>query len=93
MAKLIDYDAVRDDLLADPEVRAAYEREERRERLAATLEGWKKAAGLNTSQIAERLGVDRSVVSKLEKDATRSGIDTFARYAAACGIKNPVIHL
>lgn len=48
-----------DEWMRDPDYRAAYEAEEARERLQATLE-----AGLTSAQVAERMGVKPPTVSR-----------------------------
>ena len=43
--------------MSNPEVQAAYEAEERKERLQAMLAEWRHHAGLTRAQVAERMGV------------------------------------
>lgn len=75
-----------DEWMRDPEYRAAYEAEEARERLQATLEAWRKNAGLTSSQVAERMGVKPPTISKMERNATKMSYETLLRYASACGV-------
>lgn len=75
-----------DEWMRDPEYRAAYEAEEARERLQATLETWRKEAGLTSAQVAEKMGVKPPTVSRMEKNATRMSYETLMRYASACGV-------
>ncbi|MFC0710219.1 helix-turn-helix domain-containing protein [Azorhizophilus paspali] len=83
--------------LADPEVRAEYERLNREgfalldEMLAARRE-----AGLTQAQVAERMGTKAPAVARLE-NALASGkhspsLDTLRKYAAALG-KRVEVHL
>lgn len=76
-----------DEWMRDPEYRAAYEAEEARERLQATLETWRKEAGLTSAQVADRMGVKPPTVSRMEKNATRMSYETLMRYASACGVR------
>ncbi|MGL5250647.1 MAG: hypothetical protein ACRC7P_06130 [Enterovibrio sp.] len=50
----IKWDDVRESLLSDPEVQKAYEDELRKERLQATLEEWRKIAGLTNAKNAQK---------------------------------------
>lgn len=54
--------------------------------MAEILASWRRAAGLTSSQIAGKMGVARSTVSRLEKNAGKAQLDTICRYADACGI-------
>jgi ribosome-binding protein aMBF1 (putative translation factor) len=54
-----------------------------RQRLAFLREA-REQAGLSLEQVAERMGVDKSNLAKLEK-AGNPTIDTLERYAAALG--------
>ena len=86
------YKALRERALADPKVRAEYERLNREEfalldaRLAA-----RRAAGLSQADVAERMGTKAPAVTRLER-ALATGqhspsIETLRKYAAACGKK------
>ncbi|WP_199257287.1 helix-turn-helix transcriptional regulator [Pantoea sp. BAV 3049] len=74
------------------EFRAAYEAEERKERLQALLEEWRDHAGLTSSQVAERMGVKPPTVSRMEKNITSATFETLARYARACGISDAKLY-
>lgn len=50
----------------------------------------RKAAGLRQEELAERLGMGQSAVSRLERGTGDIGLATIARYAAAIGVR-PVI--
>lgn len=71
----------------DQEYRAAYEAEEARERLQATLTAWRQSAGLTSAQVAERMGIKPPTVSRMEKNATKMTYETLMRYARACGVR------
>ncbi len=91
--KGIAWDTVRADLMSDPEVQAAYEAEERKERLQIMLAEWRRHAGLTRAQVAERMGVTPPTVSRMESNIVKASLDTLIRYAHACGIKHPQITL
>lgn len=69
----------------NPDVLAAYQLERREEELRELLTEMKGRAGLNSKQVAERMGVTPPAIYKLEKNASRASITTLERYAAACG--------
>ncbi|MNI94606.1 Antitoxin HigA [compost metagenome] len=92
-AKGIAWETVRTDLMSDPEVQAAYEAEERKERLQIMLAEWRSHAGLTRAQVAERMGVTPPTVSRMESNIVKASLDTLVRYANACGIKHPQITL
>lgn len=82
---------IHDEMMQDAEYRAAYEAEERKERLQALLEEWRRHAGLTSAQVAERMGIAAATVSRLEKNIDSAKLDTLARYARACGVKQATL--
>lgn len=80
------------EMMRDDEYRAAYEAEERKERLQALLLEWRKHAGLTSAQVAERMGVKPPTVSRMEKNITSASVDTVARYAKACGVESATLY-
>ncbi|WGY70458.1 helix-turn-helix transcriptional regulator [Burkholderia cepacia] len=86
------YKALRERALADPEVRAEYERLNREEfALLDAMLAARRAAGLSQAEVAERMGTKAPAVTRLER-ALATGrhspsIDTLRKYAAACGKK------
>jgi HTH-type transcriptional regulator / antitoxin HipB len=82
---------IHNEMMQDAEYRAAYETEERKERLQALLSEWKNNAGLTSAQIAERMGITPATVSRMEKNIASAKIDTLARYAQACGVKEATL--
>lgn len=78
--------------MRDPEYRAAYEAEERKERLQALLQEWRKHAGLTSAQVADRMGIKPPTVSRMEKNITTASVETIARYAKACGVESATIY-
>ncbi|TDB61748.1 helix-turn-helix domain-containing protein [Photorhabdus khanii] len=79
--------------MKDPEYRAAYEAEERKEKLQALLAEWRRNAGITRAQVAERMGVKPPTVSRMESNINKASIDTLARYARACGVEKLQITL
>lgn len=86
------YKALRERALADPKVRAEYERLNREEfALLDTMLAARRAAGLSQADVAERMGTKAPAVTRLER-ALATGqhspsIETLRKYAAACGKK------
>ncbi|MGE4262206.1 helix-turn-helix domain-containing protein [Shewanella sp.] len=70
----------------DPEVLEAYLAEQRKDELKALLAQMRKVAGINSTQVAAKMGVTPATVSKLENRADKASLDTLERYAAACGV-------
>lgn len=91
--KSIPWADARENILSDPEVNAIYEAELRAERIREQLLLWRCSAGLTSSQLAARLGITPAAVSRTERNAEKATVETLARYAAACGVKNPKIIL
>ncbi|MCA8115172.1 helix-turn-helix domain-containing protein [Burkholderia cepacia] len=83
---------MRERALADPEVRAEYDRLNREEfALLDVMLAARHAAGLSQADVAERMGTQAPAVTRLER-ALATGrhspsIDTLRKYAAACGKK------
>lgn len=82
---------IHNEQMRDPEYRAAYEAEERKERLQALLAEWRGHAGLTSSQVAERMGIKPPTISRMEKNITSASFETLARYAKACGVTNATL--
>ena len=91
--KIIDWDELKTEMLSQPDVKAAFNAEERRERLREMLAQWRNHAGLTRAQVAARMGVSAPTVSRMEANVTRASLDTLTRYALACGVKHPQILL
>lgn len=57
------------------------------------LAEWRNRERLTKLQVAARMGVKLSVISRIENNVTKVSINTLVRYANACGVKNPIIQL
>lgn len=84
--KGIKHDVLRAKALSTPESQAAYEEAEREAMLFNLLQEMKIKAGMNSKQLAERMGVTPPAITRLERNPARASISTLDRYAAACGI-------
>ncbi|KGB92355.1 MULTISPECIES: helix-turn-helix domain-containing protein [Burkholderia] len=86
------YKALRERALADPEVRAEYERLNREEfALLDAMLAARRAAGLSQADIAARMGTKAPAITRLERSLATGqhspSIETLRKYAAACGKK------
>lgn len=93
MTKHKTHEEIKAELLKNPEVKAAYEEEGRREKLRAVLAEWRSKQNLTSADVAQRMGVTPPTVNKMEKNVTKASIDTLYRYARACGVDRPLIPL
>ncbi|HBO21686.1 MAG TPA: XRE family transcriptional regulator [Providencia sp.] len=91
--KSVSWESAREEILSDPDINALYEKQLRSERVREQLVAWRCSAGLSSSQVAARLGISPAAISRTERNAEKATIETLARYAAACGVKNPKIIL
>lgn len=90
-AKGIPYSEVKAKALQNPDVMAAYLAEKKEEELQELLADMRRKAGINSTQVAERMGITQPAVSKLEKNASKASITTLERYAAACGASIKIV--
>ena len=89
--KGIPYSEVKAKALQNPDVMAAYLAEKKEEELQALLFDLRRNAGLNSTQVAERMGITQPAVSKLERKASKASVSTLERYAAACGASIKIV--
>jgi transcriptional regulator with XRE-family HTH domain len=74
---------VKNRFLADPEVRAEYERLEGEFNLRRAIVQLRNASGLTQHAVAEKLGTYQSALSRLESGRTNVTVDYLARVAEA----------
>ncbi|MLW17697.1 XRE family transcriptional regulator [Salmonella enterica subsp. enterica] len=89
--KGIPYAEVKAKALQNPDVMAAYLAEKKEEELQELLADLRRKAGINSTQVAERMGITQPAVSKLEKNASKASVSTLERYAAACGASIKIV--
>ncbi|EFI6137532.1 helix-turn-helix transcriptional regulator [Escherichia coli] len=89
--KGIPYAEVKAKALQNPNVMAAYLAEKKEEELQELLADLRRRAGINSTQVAERMGITQPAVSKLEKNASKASVTTLERYAAACGASIKIV--
>src|SRR5262245_13449668 len=59
--------------------------------IGAHLEAWRKLHGLTAQQVAERAGVPRQTVGRLERGDTSVGLGVFLDVALGLGILDEVV--
>ncbi len=89
--KGVPYSEVKARALQNPDVMAAYLAEKKEEELQELLSDLRRRAGINSTQVAERMGITQPAVSKLEKNASTASVSTLERYAAACGASIKIV--
>lgn len=78
-------DTLKDKLLADPEVKAAYDALEQEYAIARELIAARARAGLSQAQLAERMHTTQSTIARLESGKSLPSLRTLTRYAEATG--------
>jgi DNA-binding XRE family transcriptional regulator len=91
--KGIAREIVREDLMSAPAVQAAYEAEERKERLQAMLAEWRNHAGLTRAQVAERMGVTPPAVSRMESNIIKASSRNTGTLCQSLWNKTPTDHV
>lgn len=61
------------------------------ETIGAHLAAWRKLMNLPASVVADRAGVSRSTLSRLENGDVHVGLDTVLNVAAALGIRDHIV--
>lgn len=79
--------------MKNPEYKTAYEEKLQKEKLQALLTEWRINAGLTKAELAKKLGVNPSTVTRMESNVDNASIRNIIKYAAACGVRNPTIPL
>lgn len=85
MAKTLK--ALRAELLADPEVRAAYDEQSLEYALARAVIAARIKAGLSQEQLARRMNTQQTFVARLESGRTLPSMRTVQRIAEATGTR------
>jgi len=61
------------------------------ERLGEHLRTWRKLQNLTAAQVAERAGVNRDTLGRLERGETTVGLSVFLNVARALGVLDAVV--
>jgi DNA-binding XRE family transcriptional regulator len=76
---------LREEALADPALRAAYERRRLAHELGQQVRAWRTEAGLTQTELAERIGTKQQTIARLEAGGREPALSTLTRIAAALG--------
>jgi transcriptional regulator with XRE-family HTH domain len=79
--------ALKRELLANPDVRVAYEAQGAEFSIVRELIAARMRAGLTQDQIAQRMGTTQSVIARLEGGKRTPSMSTVERYARAAGCR------
>ncbi len=80
---MISLVSLREQLLADPEVKAEYDRLGPVYEVVGSLVDARHEAGLTQAQMAERMGTKQSVIARMENARRMPSLELVTRYAAA----------
>jgi len=78
---------LKQDLLADPEVRAAYDEQVPEYALARAIIAARTQAGLSQEQLARRMNTQQSFIARLESGRALPSIRTMQKLAEATGTR------
>jgi transcriptional regulator with XRE-family HTH domain len=84
-ANTITWDSVRDEILADPEVKAEYDQIAPEFELARAVITLRSAIGLSQREFAERVGMKQSQLARIESGKQTPKLKTLAKLAAVAG--------
>ncbi len=83
----ISYEKLKKELLANPKVKAEYDKLAAEFELAEELIKARSRAKLSQAQVARRMGTTQSVVAKLESGRSKPSLRSLERYAQAIGAR------
>lgn len=81
----ISWDSIRDEVLADPEVKAEYDALESEFQCARQVIALRRASGLNQRDFAKRVGIKQPQLARLESGKQIPKIETLAKLARGAG--------
>ena len=84
-ANTITWDSVRDEILADPDVRAFYDALAPEFELARTVITLRELSGLTQREFATQVGMKQSQLARIESGKQTPKLKTLARLAAVAG--------
>ncbi|WP_353932724.1 helix-turn-helix transcriptional regulator [Okeanomitos corallinicola TIOX110] len=83
--KTISWQSIREELLADPEVKAEYDALELEFQLAKKIIALRNSMGLNQRDFAEKVGIKQPHLARIESGKQIPKLETLTKLAAAAG--------
>lgn len=83
----VSWNSIRDEVLANPEVKAEYEALSPEFEFAQTLISLREGLGLTQREFAAKVGMKQSQLARIESGQQIPKLQTLARLAAAAGYK------
>lgn len=81
----ISWDSIRDEVLADPEVKAEYDALEEEFQLASHIISLRKSSGLNQRDFAKLVGIKQPHLARIESGKQVPKLETLAKLALKAG--------
>lgn len=81
----IAWDSIRDEILADPKVKAEYDALETEFNITRHVIALRKASGLNQRDFAERVGIKQPQLARIESGKQIPKLETLMKLAAGAG--------
>lgn len=81
----ISWKSIRDEVLADPEVKAEYDALESEFNIARQVINLRKSSGLNQRDFAERIGIKQPQLARIESGKQIPKLETLTKLAAGAG--------
>ncbi|CDH32679.1 helix-turn-helix domain-containing protein [Xenorhabdus bovienii] len=81
----ISFEQLREELLDTPAAIQAYNDADQELVIVEMLYQMRERAGLSKSELAKKLGISPSAITRLEGNPLGASVKTLSRYASACG--------
>jgi DNA-binding XRE family transcriptional regulator len=81
----IAWDSIRDEILADPTVKAEYDAIETEFNLAKNIIALRKASGLSQRDFADRVGIKQPQLARIESGKQMPKLETLIKLASGAG--------
>lgn len=85
--KMTTLSELKTQLMQDPEFKQGYDALDEEFQLIATLIDMREKSGLTQEQIAQKMGTQKSNISRLESGNANPSWKTLQNYAHACGFR------
>jgi DNA-binding XRE family transcriptional regulator len=85
MKKTVSFDELKREMLDTPDAIRGYEEADKELAIIELLYKMRERAGLSKTEVAKKMGIDPSGITRLEGNPMGASMKTLARYATACG--------